>query len=309
VNRLTNAIVGTIPTGGNPRDVASYNANLLFSDLGGSVVERTVAGTFVSSFALPFRGGGIATDGDTVWVGDFDSNQLYLTANHGVNSSTYPSDVRAEGMVFDPGSRTLWVITPFPGDHKLYELTTTGHLIRSCDSPYEAGPYGLGGIALVSDTFFIAEAQNGDPTLGTTILVQDKATLVCSPALVQSVDIEVRPRDSQDPDRVRPSSNGEIPVAILSDNTFDARTVDASSVRFGHTGTEAAPVRVAIRDVDATAPWTWCCAQSTGHRYSVRRRFRDAHWATHGWAGDQGQRRHSDHRLQRKAVTDSRAHI
>src|SRR2546423_12522507 len=35
VNRLTNAIVGTIPTGGNPRDVASYNANLIFSDLGG----------------------------------------------------------------------------------------------------------------------------------------------------------------------------------------------------------------------------------------------------------------------------------
>src|SRR5437762_12170966 len=62
---------------------------------------------------------------DTVWVGDFDSNQLYLTANHGVNSFTYPSDVRAEGMVYDPGSKTLWVITPFPGDHKLYELTTT----------------------------------------------------------------------------------------------------------------------------------------------------------------------------------------
>src|SRR5437762_8663739 len=34
---------------------------------------------------------------DLVWVGDFDSNQLYLTANHGVNSFTYPSDVRAEG--------------------------------------------------------------------------------------------------------------------------------------------------------------------------------------------------------------------
>lgn len=250
VNRLNNAIVGTIPTGGNPRDVASYNADLLFSDLGGSVIERTVAGTFVSSFALPFRGGGIATDDDTVWVGDFDSNQFYQTANHGVSSYVYASDVRAEGMVFDPSSKTLWVITPFNGDHKLYELSTTGHLIRSCDSPYDPGPYGLGGIALVSDTFFIAEAENGDPTLGTTLLVIDKASLVCNPPLVQSVEIEVRPRDPADPDRVRPSSTGEIPVAILSGNGFDARTVDATSVRFGHAGTEAAPVHVAIRDVD-----------------------------------------------------------
>ena len=73
---------------------------------------------------------------------------------------------------------------------------------------------------------------------------------MCNPALVQAVEIEVRPRDSQDPDRIRPSSTGEIPVAILSDNGFDARTVDASSVRFGHSGTEAAAVHVAIRDVD-----------------------------------------------------------
>jgi hypothetical protein len=39
-------------------------------------------------------------------------------------------------------------------------------------------------------------------------------------------------------------------VAIFSVNGFDATTVDSSTVRFGATGAEAAPVRVALRDVD-----------------------------------------------------------
>ena len=39
-------------------------------------------------------------------------------------------------------------------------------------------------------------------------------------------------------------------MAILSGNGFDATTVDPYTVRFGATGTEAAPVHVARRDVD-----------------------------------------------------------
>jgi hypothetical protein len=40
-------------------------------------------------------------------------------------------------------------------------------------------------------------------------------------------------------------------VAIFSVNGFDATTVNVNSVRFGTTGMEAAPIHVAIRDVDA----------------------------------------------------------
>jgi hypothetical protein len=39
-------------------------------------------------------------------------------------------------------------------------------------------------------------------------------------------------------------------VAIFSVNGFDAATVDPNTVRFGATGTEAAPVHVGRRDVD-----------------------------------------------------------
>jgi hypothetical protein len=40
-------------------------------------------------------------------------------------------------------------------------------------------------------------------------------------------------------------------VAILTTAIFDASTVNAATVRFGATGTEAAPVRVAVEDVNS----------------------------------------------------------
>jgi len=45
-------------------------------------------------------------------------------------------------------------------------------------------------------------------------------------------------------------SQGVIPVAILTTDTFDATTVNAATIRFGKTGTEAAIVRSALEDVD-----------------------------------------------------------
>jgi len=41
-----------------------------------------------------------------------------------------------------------------------------------------------------------------------------------------------------------------IPVAILTTDTFDATTVDPTTVLFGPTGTEAAPMHSALEDVD-----------------------------------------------------------
>src|SRR5262249_44492871 len=63
-----------------------------------------------------------------------------------------------------------------------------------------------------------------------------------------SVAVDVRPRS--DSNRINPNSTKDINVAILSGNGFDATTVDPRTVRFGATGTEAAPVHVARRDVD-----------------------------------------------------------
>jgi len=60
--------------------------------------------------------------------------------------------------------------------------------------------------------------------------------------------IDIRPRS--DANRINPSSAKDINVAVFSSKDFDATSIDLNTVRFGATGTEAAPVHVARRDVD-----------------------------------------------------------
>ena len=64
----------------------------------------------------------------------------------------------------------------------------------------------------------------------------------------QLISIDIKPGSF--PDSINPRSKGVIPVAILTTDTFDATTVDSATVRFGATGTEAAPVHDALEDVD-----------------------------------------------------------
>jgi hypothetical protein len=65
---------------------------------------------------------------------------------------------------------------------------------------------------------------------------------------VFNVTIDIRPRT--DADNINPNSTRNLNVAILSVNGFDATTVDVNTVRFGATGTEAAPIHAGRRDVD-----------------------------------------------------------
>ena len=62
------------------------------------------------------------------------------------------------------------------------------------------------------------------------------------------VEINIRPRRSAN--KINPNGTGTVPVAILTTNRFDAATVDPTTVRFGATGSEAAAVSWAFRDVD-----------------------------------------------------------
>ena len=62
------------------------------------------------------------------------------------------------------------------------------------------------------------------------------------------VTVDVRPRSEAN--KINPNSANNINVAIFSGNGFDARTVDPNTIRFGATGTEAAPIHVGRRDVD-----------------------------------------------------------
>jgi hypothetical protein len=63
-----------------------------------------------------------------------------------------------------------------------------------------------------------------------------------------SADIDIRPESGSDP--FNPKNNGFIRVAILSTHLLNATRVNASTVRFGATGTEAASLHTVLADVD-----------------------------------------------------------
>jgi hypothetical protein len=73
------------------------------------------------------------------------------------------------------------------------------------------------------------------------------AKIASGPVTLQVV-IDIKPGGF--PNSINPRSNGNIPVAILTTDSFDANSIDPSTVRFGRTGEEAAPLRSRLEDVD-----------------------------------------------------------
>ena len=92
-----------------------------------------------------------------------------------------------------------------------------------------------------------AEGQVGGCNVGQLPDWGGSLRMVTSP-LVSAVQIDIRPRSPSN--KINPRSHGKVPVAILTTDTFDATTVDPTTVRFGRTGTEAVPVRSALKDFD-----------------------------------------------------------
>lgn len=64
------------------------------------------------------------------------------------------------------------------------------------------------------------------------------------------IEVEIDIKPGSDPNSINPRSKGVIPVAILTTDSFDATTVDPTTVLFGSSGTEAAPMHSALEDVD-----------------------------------------------------------
>lgn len=65
---------------------------------------------------------------------------------------------------------------------------------------------------------------------------------------VVTVPVDIKPGGF--PNAVNPRSNGVIPVAILTTDSFEASIVDPATVLFGATGSEAAPTDYALEDVN-----------------------------------------------------------
>jgi hypothetical protein len=62
------------------------------------------------------------------------------------------------------------------------------------------------------------------------------------------IAIDIKP--GKYPNRISPSSQGNLLVAILTTPNFSAAVVETNTVLFGATGTEAAPLKSALQDLD-----------------------------------------------------------
>jgi hypothetical protein len=83
--------------------------------------------------------------------------------------------------------------------------------------------------------------QLGNPRVATC----DIGAVEFQGRMLVSVDV-----DHSDANKINLNSSKNINVAIRSVSGFDATRIDPSTVRFGATGTEAAPIHIARRDVD-----------------------------------------------------------
>jgi hypothetical protein len=92
-----------------------------------------------------------------------------------------------------------------------------------------------------------AEGQVGGCNTGQLDNWGGSLRVLTSPPVAQ-VPIDIKPGSF--PNSINPRSRGKIPVAILTTDRFDATTVSPTTVRFGPTGSEAAPVHSALADVD-----------------------------------------------------------
>jgi hypothetical protein len=76
------------------------------------------------------------------------------------------------------------------------------------------------------------------------------AVRILSTPISELIEVEIDIKPGSEPAPINPKSQGVIPVAILTTDTFDATTVNPATARFGAPGTEAAPVLVAVEDVN-----------------------------------------------------------
>jgi hypothetical protein len=196
-------------------------------------VDR-VTGAILTSCSVPFGGGGVGNDTLAVAkLSGLGGSGKYLLTDAGELLTSLHAVDAASCVGGGPGTITTTFTLPVGVSGIDYEggqlIATTGTTINDLGAP----PFGVVGATM--------------PTAPGPFFLED-ITLQTAP-IVLEVDIDIKPGSF--PNSIKLSNKGVIPVAILSTTTFDATTVDPSTVCFG----------------DAEAPLQRDCteAHGTGH--------------------------------------------
>jgi hypothetical protein len=157
--------------------------------------------------------------------------------------------VRADSPSSTPISGFFGISLNFQGANN---ATVCGSAVIPVGSPFEVEPLLITLTDRVGNTRLVGNPSNPICALdlygqcehlcdlGLPCVVENRSSL--------TVIIDIKPGDG--PNSINPGSKEKIPVAILTSDTFDATTVDPTTIRFGETGTEGAPIRSGLEDVD-----------------------------------------------------------
>ena len=174
--------------------------------------------------------------------------------------STFGSRVDLQGWgsgVFTTGYGTFYQNPSSPTDPTFWY--TAGFDGTSSATPIVAGAVAnIQGIALQQlgkplspSQMRTLLAQTGSPQLGSAEHIGPRPDLRRAIAalsdLAPEVGLDIKPGDTES--AINPRSKGVIPVAILTTDTFDARTVDPLTVRFGPNGALPDHARGHVEDV------------------------------------------------------------
>jgi hypothetical protein len=256
-----NSAVGGPPRSITVGDFDSDGRQDLATDSGDSV--SVLLGNGDGTFE-PAQDFAVGRDPVSVKVGDFngDGQQDLATANSGGNSDHSVSVLLGQGDgTFEPARDFGVGLTPFSvavgdfnadGQQDLATANSNGFsvsiLLGQGDGTFEpARDFAVG---LVPRSVAVGDF-NGDSRQDLAAANNFAGTLsilINNTAVEIVVKIDIKPGSF--PNSINPKSNGVIPVAVLTTDRFDASALDASTVFFGASGSEAAAVHSALKDVD-----------------------------------------------------------
>ncbi|WP_455212390.1 pre-peptidase C-terminal domain-containing protein, partial [Kaarinaea lacus] len=136
------------------------------------------------------------------------------------------------------------VIAVFDGDHKVLRMND--------DSPVDEGSISRGdsridNFVLPATGYYTVGVSNfpryfkdgGDVYYANYVANGDYQLVISgvSPSMMQ-ISVDVKPGNEDDWAPINPKSRGKVPVALLSSSSFDAMTVEISTLTFGATGDE-----------------------------------------------------------------------